>query len=1032
VRASSTAAPAPADDPLAEWCQACARGDHSSFLRRLAWDGIDLGVASAAVSTAMPDGFPGADWVTRLPAIEAAAAAAAAAVGSPSWEDDVQRSGPELPFVDVWLPVVRLARQELRTAAPLWSASLSEDAVSTLERHLLASICRVSELALLAMFRDQAVTQEAGPSGAYLRFVRSLLASGTSPLLAAHPVLARQVVRLIGQWQVTTLEFTRSLARDRDAIQATFDGAAGQVHALRPGLSDRHDDGRQVMRVAFTSGLTLAYKPRDVRIEGVYNDCLEWLRRAGLPAAPPALRALARDSHGWIEWVEPGTDWSPADARHYFRTAGALACVAYALGGADLHSENLVATARGPVLVDTEMLLQPSTRPGLVTDGGDESPLAAGVDSCLTSGLVSAVVIDRTGAGFDVGGLRPVVERHLATPARRWRHLRTDRITFEPVSRVRPLLHNDVLVNGEVQRPDDYADQLCAGFDEAYRFLESRREALLSPDGPLAAFAECPVRVLFRPSDQYAVAQYVMASPRYQRSGIARSMAVELLHRVFVAETDRPTLWPLVHDERVALERLDIPRVTLAASATSLVASSGRQVQGYFHRSGLDEVRRRVASLGIGALDRHIDLLRAALGRGVASALPGPRASSPEETLVAAAERLAAVVLARAVRRADGRLEWPSSDGRDDLYGGSSGVGVFFAALAAVTGDEGWRATASLILRPLAAPAAAGSPQAPRLGACTGRPSVAYGLSLAGWLLGDDDLGGAAQRIGCGITLDVIDADTVLDIEGGAAGALAALLAIHQRWPADRLMTLARRCAERLVATQIRSGEQHGAWLAGDRPLARPGFAHGAAGIAAALSRWADHTGDTGVHGAVRDAWAFERRVAAANSGTYPTVRSDGARVQMVAWCHGAAGVALGRALAPAALVDPHLARERAAAVQQTLAAPASQLDHLCCGNLGRADVALTAGLATGTSAWVDAGRGVANAVAARVLAPERHGMRGRGFQRGAAAPELFQGLAGIGYQLLRTAHPGRLPSLLALESLPVGPMARPGQDVSS
>ena len=43
--------------------------------------------------------------------------------------------------------------------------------------------------------------------------------------------------------------------------------------------------------------------------------------------------------------------------------------------------------------------------------------------------------------------------------------------------------------------------------------------------------------------------------------------------------------------------------------------------------------------------------------------------------------------------------------------------------------------------------------------------------------------------------------------------------------------------------------------------------------------------------------------------------------------------------------------------------------------------------------------------------------MRGRGFQVGANAPEFFQGLAGIGYQLLRASAPSVLPSVLAFDS---------------
>ena len=68
---------------------------------------------------------------------------------------------------------------------------------------------------------------------------------------------------------------------------------------------------------------------------------------------------------------------------------------------------------------------------------------------------------------------------------------------------------------------------------------------------------------------------------------------------------------------------------------------------------------------------------------------------------------------------------------------------------------------------------------------------------------------------------------------------------------------------------------------------------------------------------------------------------------------------------------------------------------------------------------WVDSGLTMTKAVAARVLSQGRLGMRGRGFHWGAPAPEFFQGLAGMGYQLLRASSPSVLPSVLAFEPPP-------------
>ena len=88
------------------------------------------------------------------------------------------------------------------------------------------------------------------------------------------------------------------------------------------------------------------------------------------------------------------------------------------------------------------------------------APRSSG-DSCLEPGLVSLIVVDKSGKAFDMGGLQPATPRELSIPMRRWLNLRRDDIRFVPEHRIHPVLHNDVRVNGHVQRPENFVDDLC-------------------------------------------------------------------------------------------------------------------------------------------------------------------------------------------------------------------------------------------------------------------------------------------------------------------------------------------------------------------------------------------------------------------------------------------------------------------------------------------------------------------------------------------------------------------------------------------
>ncbi|MEI8354897.1 MAG: lanthionine synthetase LanC family protein [Deltaproteobacteria bacterium] len=91
---------------------------------------------------------------------------------------------------------------------------------------------------------------------------------------------------------------------------------------------------------------------------------------------------------------------------------------------------------------------------------------------------------------------------------------------------------------------------------------------------------------------------------------------------------------------------------------------------------------------------------------------------------------------------------------------------------------------------------------------------------------------------------------------------------------------------------------------------------------------------------------------------------------------------------------------------------PVSAPDHLCCGNIGRAEILFTAGCRLGR---LELKRG-ALANASKIVALSR--TRGTYIPDSATPSSLnfFKGASGIGYTLLRMVYPELLPSLLLFE----------------
>lgn len=167
-----------------------------------------------------------------------------------------------------------------------------------------------------------------------------------------------------------------------------------------------------------------------------------------------------------------------------------------------------------------------------------------------------------------------------------------------------------------------------------------------------------------------------------------------------------------------------------------------------------------------------------------------------------------------------------------------------------------------------------------------------------------------------------------LDLDGGVAGLLLALahLARHPSLPAARLRGLAATCVEALCRSEPPTGYSGSV---------QAGLAHGLSGMALALALAARRFG--------RAEWMehAERWLQIEDMLIDPETRNWAARpgqaAGMDAWCNGASGILLARALLGRGL-QSSAARAALVALRARAAGdpPATGVDHVCCGELGR------------------------------------------------------------------------------------------------
>ena len=128
-------------------------------------------------------------------------------------------------------------------------------------------------------------------------------------------------------------------------------------------------------------------------------------------------------------------------------------------------------------------------------------------------------------------------------------------------------------------------------------------------------------------------------------------------------------------------------------------------------------------------------------------------------------------------------------------------------------------------------------------------------------------------------------------------------------------------------------------------------------------------------------------------------------------WCNGAPGIGLARLECYKLIGNHQLLFDAKQSLEFIYREPFSNIDHLCCGNFGRLETLRIASSILGDQTYLQKARQISGMLIERARRFEGYQTL-EGFPPNVYSLGFFQGLAGIGYELLCLANP-RLPSVL-------------------
>ncbi|MEV0010284.1 type 2 lanthipeptide synthetase LanM family protein [Streptomyces sp. NPDC047973] len=825
---------------------------------------------------------------------------------------------------------------------------------------------------------------------------------GLASLVTGYPVLARILAQAASDAADAFAEMLGRLAADAELLAASAvltGGRATGGAALGPrtltevtaGSGDGHRGGRSVMLLRFADGTRLVYKPRPLAAHRHFGTLVEWFNsRPGTPDLRVP-EVLDRGSYGWAEFVDEAPCRTRTETAAFYRRLGALLALLHVLDGTDLHHENLIARGAHPVLVDVETLFHPPLTPSPPSD-----PAARALQGSVHRvGLLPQLLVgDTTALDMSAVGGGRAASSPLETAS--WDGAGTDTMRLVRATGRFGDSANTPTLDGVRAEPFGFTDALCDGFRAGYTALDTSRAELLGPNGLLRLFEEDETRFVSRPTHTYATLLHESTHPDLMRDAAVRQQVFALL-RTGVLGT--PAL-PGLEDEEIAeLWRGDVPVFTSRPGTADVWSGGGLRTPRPGAPTGLARVEAKLRALDTVDRQDQERIIRTAMVSTSAAAphhdsgrtRPRTEATAPEPERLLAAARSVGDQLVSLAYHGGGRANWIGLEllGERywrltplaaDLAGGYTGPALFLSQLASLTGAARYADAARAALAPVPGLLDALHQRGEELGmlgsgAFAGLGGIAYALAETGTLLDDPrirELAGPAVRL----CVAASTAEEGLGVRGGAAGGLAALLAVHRATGRAEALDGAGRCAARIASAPL--------------PEAT-GFAEGAAGIGWALLRYAGETGHAPYHETGLE--ALRAAVHGAGGGR--------------AWCEGVTGVALAVADSPQALADPELSgwlADRAGDVARDVS-PGD--DSLCHGELGVLELLGHTALPGLRPHWL---RRAGTLLAAADRARSQCGTPGH-----TPHPGLLTGLSGIGHGLLRAGFPDRIGSVLLM-----------------
>lgn len=421
----------------------------------------------------------------------------------------------------------------------------------------------------------------------YKLFIRNKMHTPRDLFLfyAKYPVLAR----IMTQKMLNILQYCNEVISNLDKnfgeINQKVKIDNNIIVSMEIALGDTHKKGRTVAIIEFKNGKKLVYKPRDGRLQEGFNKFV--------------LDIVTRKKELMDFYINPayyGNDFlveqfvvhkeckTKNEVKAYYYRYGELLAIVGLLHGSDIHSENLIAHADYPVIIDLETMFSVDNIGNQIINGG--KVYNKELFSLEYSGMLPMQGLQNnvSNKGIDISALTGGEQIELPNKQLVIKDLYQDSMRYEYEFVQKKEDKNKPVLCGARQEFHNYKKEILKGFYETLVWINDNKKEVF--EEIIECFGNSRIRVVAKSTCIYADLLSYANHPTYLRNMI-------YLERLF----DNSFIYPH-KDKRIILCEIEdllnfeIPIFYADIRHTYLVSSTGEILDNFYTESPLENVCR--------------------------------------------------------------------------------------------------------------------------------------------------------------------------------------------------------------------------------------------------------------------------------------------------------------------------------------------------------------------------------------------------------------------------------------------------------